>query len=251
MKNFLVIALLATAALVQGSGSNDSLYLAASKAYSDGNYELALEKYEQIADQGYAAPDLYYNMGNAAFRSNRLGYAVLYYNKALKLEPSHEEAAKNLAYVSRYKEDQLEQVPELFIRTWIRSLVGLFSVHTWAYLAILMFGILLVALLFYIFASRLAVKKAGFFTGLVVLLLFLISFTAALERNNEIVAPDHAVIVSPSVVVKSSPSLSGTDLFVLHEGTEITVTDQVGEWTEVRISDGRIGWIPGETFEII
>ncbi|MDT8430918.1 MAG: tetratricopeptide repeat protein [Bacteroidales bacterium] len=251
MRYYLVIMLLAIAMLVHGAESRDSLYLSASSAYSDGNYELALEKYEQIADQGYAAPDLYYNMGNAAFRSNRLGYAVLYYNKALKLDPSHEEAEKNLAYVSRYKEDQLEQVPELFIRTWVRSLVGLFSVQTWAYVAIFMFGILLVALLFYIFASRLAVKKAGFFTGLVTLLLFLISFTAALERNNEIVAPDQAVIVSPSVVVKSSPSLSGTDLFVLHEGTEITLTDQVGEWTEVRISDGRIGWVPSGTFEVI
>lgn len=251
MRDFVVIAFLAIAVLVQGAESRDSLYLAAGSAYSDGNYELALEKYEQVADQGYEAPDLYYNMGNAAFRSNRLGYAVLYYNKALKLDPTHEEAEKNLAYVSRYKEDQLEQVPELFIRTWISSLVGLFSVHTWAYLAIVMFGILLVALLFYIFASRLAVKKAGFFTGLAALMLFLVSFTAALERNNEIVAPDQAVIVSPSVVVKSSPSLSGTDLFVLHEGTEITVTDQVGEWTEVRISDGRIGWVPSATFEVI
>jgi hypothetical protein len=127
----------------------------------------------------------------------------------------------------------------------------MFSVQTWSYLAIALFGMLLVALLLYIFASRLGVKKAGFFSSLAALVLFLVSISAALNLNKEIVAPDQAVIVSPSVVVKSSPSLSGTYLFVLHEGTGITLTDQVGEWTEVRISDGRVGWVPGEAFEII
>jgi tetratricopeptide (TPR) repeat protein len=251
MRNILVIAFLATAVYVQGTADRDSLYIAAGEAYSEGNYELALDHYKHIVDQGYEAPDLYYNMGNAAFRSNRLGYAVLYYNKALKMDPTHEEAGKNLAYVSRYKEDQLEQVPELFIRTWARSVLGMFSVQTWSYLAIILFGILLVSLLFYIFASRLGVKKAGFFSSMAALVLFVISITAALELNSKIVAPDQAVIVSPSVVVKSSPSTSGTDLFVLHEGTGITVTDRVGEWTEVRISDGRIGWVPADAFGII
>lgn len=259
-REYLSIAFLMITMLLHGAESRDtsytaagidSLYDAASAAYSEGNFEAAFELYGQIVSQGYEAPDLYYNMGNAAFRSNRLGYAVLYYNKTLKLDPSHDEASRNLAYVDRYKEDQLEQVPEIFIRSWIRSVVGMFSVHTWSYLALILFGIFLSALLVYIFASRLAMKKAGFFTGLFVLVLFIISFPAAIDRNHEIVAPDEAIIVSPSVVVKSSPSMSGTDLFVLHEGTEISVTDHVGEWTEVRISDGRIGWVPAETFEII
>ncbi len=251
MKNYLAIVFLMCTVLLHGAGTRDSLFNAASDAYSESNYEVALDRYSEIVSRGYEAPDLYYNMGNAAFRSNRLGYAVLYYNKALKLDPAHEEAERNLAYVERYKEDQLEQVPELFIRSWIRSLVGMFSVQTWSMLAIILFGLLLFALLVYIFASRLALKKAGFFSALVALVLFLVSISAALDRNAEIVAPDQAVIVSPSVVVKSSPSVSGTDLFVLHEGTEITVTDQVGEWTEVHISDGRIGWVPTEAFEII
>lgn len=250
-RKYLAIAFLMITVLLNGAASRDSLYNAAGTAYSEGNFEAALAMYGQIHAQGYEAPDLYYNMGNAAFRSNKLGYAVLYYNKALKLDPAHEEAQKNLAYVSRYKEDQLEQVPELFIKTWVRSMVGLFSVQTWSYLAIILFGIFLVALLIYIFALRLSIKKAGFFTGLIVLVLFVISFFAALDRNHEIVAPDHAVVVAPSVVVKSSPSISGTDLFVLHEGTEINVTDHVGDWSEVRISDGRIGWVPADVFEII
>lgn len=248
---YLAIAFLMITALLHAEGNRDSLYNAAGTAYSEGNYESALEMYEQIVTKGYEAPDLYYNMGNAAFRSNRLGYAVLYYEKALKLDPAHEEASRNLAYVSRYKEDQLDEVPELFIRSWMRSIVGLFSVHAWSYLSIIFFGLLLLAVLVYIFAARLTFKKAGFFSALILLVLFVISFTAALDRNHEIIAPDQAIVVSPSVVVKSSPSTSGTDLFVLHEGTGISVTDHVGEWTEVRISDGRIGWVPAGTFEII
>ena len=124
-RKYLAIAFLMITVLLHGAASRDSLYNAAGTAYSEGNYEAALEMYGQIHAQGYEAPDLYYNMGNAAFRSNKLGYAVLYYNKALKLDPAHEEAQRNLAYVSRYKEDQLDQVPELFFKSWVRSMVGL------------------------------------------------------------------------------------------------------------------------------
>ena len=190
-------------------------------------------------------------MGNAAFRSNKLGYAVLYYHKALKLDPQHEKASRNLAYVSRYREDQLERVPEFFIKSWGRDLTGLFSVQVWSYLAIILFGFMLIAVVIYIFASRLAMKKAGFFSGLIILAMFIISLSAARYRHKEIVDPDQLVIVSPSVVVKSSPSLTGTDLFILHEGTEATLTDHLGNWSEIRISDGRIGWIPAEAFEVI
>ncbi len=250
MRKYLIISALFLFPLLYG-GSPDSLYTSAGNAYSEGRFEQALADYQSIVELGVTSADLYYNMGNAAFRSNKLGYAVLYYEKALKLDPSHEEAGKNLDYVSQYKEDQLEQVPELFIRTWIRLGYQLFSLRTWSTLALIFFALLLGSILIYIFSSRLSLKKTGFFTGLVTLLFFALSITAAIHRNTEMVAPDSAVIIMPSVVVKSSPSLSGTDLFVLHEGTQIRVDDHVGSWREIRISDGRVGWIPSDALAMI
>jgi len=236
---------------VSGIDKLDSLYEAAGEAYSEGNYEQALENYREINEAGYESADQYFNMGNASFRSNKLGYAILYYKKALKLEPGHEQAEKNLAYVSRYREDHLDQVPELFLRKWVSGAYSLFSLETWSYISILFFALLLTGLLFYVFSRQLTAKKAGFFTAVITLLLFVFSLSASVERHKEISAPGKAVIVDPSVVVKSSPSLSGTDLFVLHEGTEVTMQEHISGWTEIRISDGRVGWIPGGNMVVI
>ncbi len=251
MKYFLSISVLLLSVLLYGSTTADSLYIQAGKDYSEGRFEQALINYQGIVDSGYESPDLYYNMGNAAFRSNKLGFAVLYYEKALKLDPSHEESQKNLAHISRYKEDQLENVPELFIRKWIRSVYQLFSLKVWSYTAIVFFAIMLAGILIYIFSSVLALKKTGFFIGLTALILFILSLTAAANRHSEFVSPDSAIIINPSVVVKSTPSMSGTDLFVLHEGTKVRTDEHVSGWVEISISDGRIGWIPSESLAVI
>lgn len=251
MKHILTFILFFSLTLLHAANQPDSLYTTAGEAYTEGLFEQALLDYQAILDSGRESADLYYNMGNAAFRSNKLGYAVLYYKKALKMDPSHEEAGKNLEYVSHYLEDQLEQVPELFIRTWIRAVYQLFSLHTWSYLALVFFALILAGSLAYVFSGRLGLKKAGFFTGLIALLFFSLSLTAAIQRNEEIKNPSSAVIVSPSVVVKSSPSTTGTDLFILHEGTDVRLNDKVGEWTEVRISDGRVGWIPEKSVAVV
>jgi tetratricopeptide (TPR) repeat protein len=251
MRYYLSIPLLLFSMLLFGAGTTDSLYVSAGEAYTEGRFEKAMKTYSAIVGLGYESPDLYFNMGNAAFRSNELGFAVLYYEKALKLDPSHEESLKNLAYISRYRADQLESVPELFIRTWIRHIYQLFSLHTWSYIALAMFLFMLTGTLAYIFSSRLTVKKMGFFTGLLALILLVISITAASNRHSEFMAPDKAVIIHPSVVVKSTPSLSGTDLFVLHEGTKVRTDDRVSGWIEIAISDGRVGWIPEESLAVI
>lgn len=251
MKYFLSISALFLSLLLYGSSTTDSLYIQAGNDYSEGRFEQALITYQAIVDSGYESPDLYYNMGNAAFRSNKLGFAVLYYEKALKLDPSHDESQKNLAHISRYKEDQLESVPELFIRRWIRSVYQMFSLKVWSYTAIVLFAIMLAGILTYIFSSVLAVKKTGFSAGLAALILFVLSLTAAANRHSEFVSPDSAIIINPSVVVKSTPSLSGTDLFVLHEGTKIKTDERVSGWVEITITDGRVGWIPVESMAII
>ncbi len=250
MKKYLTISLMFIQLLLHAA-SADSVYMKASDAYASGNFEQSLLLYESIVVAGLESPELYYNMGNAAFRSNKLGYAVLYFEKALKLDPGYDDARKNLEYVSIYKEDQLEVVPEFFIRSWTKALFQLFSLKTWSYFSLFLFFLMLTGTLVYIFSVRQRIKKAGFFTGITAVLLFFISMSAAINQNSLMIHPENAVITIPSVVVKSSPSLSGTDLFVLHEGTLLKLDDEVGDWIEIKISDGRVGWIPGGSYEII
>jgi tetratricopeptide (TPR) repeat protein len=231
--------------------NTDSLFQTANGLYQEGSYELALNAYRAISDEGYESADLYYNMGNAAYRSNNIGHAILYYEKALKLDPSHEDARHNLEFVSRYRVDTFEPVPELFLRNWVRSLVRALSERTWSILAILLFLLILGCMLIYLFSHRLGLKKAGFFTALFGVLLFSVAFAAALARHRNIVNPESGVITAPSVTVRSSPSETGTELFILHEGTKVRVNEEVSGWQNIRVVDGREGWIGTGDFESI
>ncbi len=231
--------------------AGDSLFTEANLHYQEGNYEQALQAYQQINQEGLESADLYYNMGNAAFRSNSIGYAILYYEKALKMDPGHDDARHNLEFVSRYRVDAFEEVPELFIRTWIRALVSTLSERNWSLLAFLLFSLFLAGLVIYLFSRRLALKKAGFFAALLALLLFAVAFSSALSRHHHIVRPGEGIVTVPTVVVRSSPSETGTELFVLHEGTRIKVNEAVSGWQNIRVVDGREGWIAVTDFENI
>lgn len=229
----------------------DSLYQLAGSFYQQGQYEPALESYNAVILSGMESSDLYYNMGNAAYRSNSIGHAILYYEKALKLEPTHEDAIHNLDFVSRYRLDAFEEVPVLFLGAWITGFVQLFPEHTWSILALLFFTIFLGSLLIYLFSRHLIIKKSGFISALVAILLFVITVFPALSRHRDIVNPDSGIILAPSVVVRSSPSESGTELFILHEGTKIKVNEEVSGWQNIRVIDGREGWIMAADFESI
>ena len=229
----------------------DSLYLVANSLYQQGQYEPALEQYNAVILSGKESADLYYNMGNAAYRSNSIGHSILYYEKALKLEPSHEDALHNLDFVSRYRLDTFEQVPVLFLGAWITGFVQLFPEQIWSILALLFFIFTLAGLLIYLFSRRMLLKKSAFISGLVALLMFVITLFAALSRHRDIVNPDTAIILAPSVVVRSSPSESGTELFILHEGTKVKVNEEVSGWQNIKVIDGREGWILADDFEAI
>jgi len=239
------------AALNQEDISVDSLFSKANELYQEGDYEPALEVYNSIILGGFESADLYYNMGNAAYRSNSIGHAILYYEKALKLEPAHEDAIHNLEFVSRYRLDTFEVVPVLFLGTWVKWIIQLFPEKTWSILALLFFVVILAGLLVYLFSRKIAIKKTGFISALVALLLFVMTLTSALSRYRDIMNPDSGIILAPSVIVHSSPSESGTELFVLHEGTRIEMNEEISGWQNIRVPDGREGWIISGSFEPI
>lgn len=231
--------------------SSDSLYQVAIKLYEEGQYEAALDSWQEIVESGFESPELYYNMGNAAFRSNSIGYAALYYEKALKLDPSLEDAENNLEFLSRYTSDAFEEVPEFFLRTWKNRAVSALPEKVWSLLALIGFIFTLTFLLLYIFTRGLALKKVSFFASLAGLVFTIFTLSSALSSFREITEPESGIIISPSVIVKSSPSETGTELFILHEGTKVNVKEEVSGWFNIRIIDGREGWIRSGDFGII
>ena len=257
IKKLHIIAMLSALAVQVAANSDslainaDSLFLEANKLYENGSFEDALERYALIVSAGSESSQLYYNMGNAAFRSNNIGHAILYYEKTLKLEPAHEDAIHNLKYVSQYRVDAFDPVPEFFVRSWMRGLASSLSENTWSLLAILLFSLSLASIILYLFAKSLGVKKTGFTLALIGLILFGLTLSIAVNHHRSIIDPEAAIILSPSVVVRSSPSDTGTELFILHEGTRVQINEEVSGWRNIRVDDGREGWIPARDFESI
>jgi tetratricopeptide (TPR) repeat protein len=233
------------------SNNPDELWQIANTAYNAGNYALAEECYTRIVEQGLHSAALYYNLANAHFKQDELGKAMLYYNRALRLRPNDEDIRHNLEYAEQSTKDSIEEIPEFFLKTWIKSLRGALSCTAWSILSLLMLVAALVCGLLYLLAQRLSLRKIGFYLMAVTALLFVVTTAFAWSERNMLVERSEAIIMNSAVSIKSSPDRSATELFVLHEGTKVTIGETIDGWAEVRIADGRKGWIEQERIERI
>lgn len=216
---------------------------AANKAYQEADYKRAETLYRAILEQGMHSAKLYYNLANTLFKQEKLGEAILYYNKALRLSPADEDVRHNLEYAENSTKDSIEQIPEFFLFAWIRAVRNLMSCDGWTIFSLVILVIGLAAALFYLLAQRISTRKAGFYVMVLAALLFLVATLFANYERKAIVNHNEAIVMSSAVSVKSSPDRAATELFVLHEGTKLSIGERMDGWVEVRIADGRKGWI--------
>ncbi|MBO8444153.1 MAG: BatD family protein [Bacteroidetes bacterium] len=245
----LVIPFSASAA---GDAYIDSLWTNATAAYSEGRWADAIDGYTSVAKSGLESAALYCNIGSAYFKAEDYPHAILYYERALKLDPSYSDARYNLEVVSGFIQDRIDPVPEFVLKTWAKSVCYILDSDAWAALFIvflLLAGLMTVVLLL---SARTAWKRTGFFSGIVFLLLAVASISFSLWQKNDYMSADRAVVMRPVTSVKSSPSdEASTDLFILHEGTAVRILDAVGDWNNIELADGRQGWILSEDIEVI
>ena len=223
----------------------------ADSAYAAGHYQKAVAIYEQLLNQG-ASADLYYNLGNAYYRSENITRAVLNYERALLLSPGDRDIRFNLQLARSKTIDKIVPESEMFFVTWYHSLVNLMSVDGWAMTAIVSLALLIVLFLIYLFSEQVWLRKVGFFGGFALLLVFVLSNIFANAQKQELLHRKGAIVVASSVAVKSTPARNGTDLFILHEGTKVVITDgSMKDWKEIRLADGKEGWIESKKIELI
>ena len=223
----------------------------ADSAYAQGHYQQAIKAYEQLLKNGVNA-DIYYNLGNAYYRTDDITRAVLNYERALLLSPGDADIRFNLQMARSKTIDKVTPESELFFITWYRSLVNTMSVDGWARTAVFALALAIVLVLVYLFASRLWLRKVGFFGALVLLLVFVVSNVFAYAQKQALTERKGAIIMESAVSVKSTPAKNGTDLFILHEGTKVTITDNgMRDWKEVRVADGKEGWVETKQIEMI
>ena len=218
-------------------------------AYSEGRWQDAADSWMQIAGSGQESASLYYNIGNACFKQGDKAHAILWYERALKVDPSYDDARVNLEFVRSQIQDRIEEVPEFFLEAWGRKMCWTLSSNVWAVICLILFGGALACLLLFLL-SRGGRRKLGFFLGLALLLCSLLSLDFAFWQRSDALKHDTAVVTEAVSEVKSSPG-SGVSLFVLHEGTKVKILETVGGWNNIELSDGRQGWMPASNITVI
>lgn len=224
----------------------------ADSAYATSDYATAIHIYEQLlATEGEAA-SIYYNLGNAYFKANNIARSILNYERALLLEPSNGDIAFNLELARSKAVDKNTVISELFFVRWFREFSSILSVDAWAKCGILCFIILILCLTLFIFNKKRKTKKIIFTFALLSLLCCVCANVIASGQTAKLKHRENAIIMEPSVTVRSTPSVNGTELFVLHEGKKVKIKDDsMKAWKEIEIEDGNIGWLPAESIERI
>jgi len=233
------------------SQNNDILAARARKAYDASQFPQALQLYEKILNSGNESAVLYYNLGNAYFRNNEIPSAILYYEKALKLEPNLENIRHNLKIANTRITDKVEVVPELFFKRWWKAFLDILGIDQAGITLILLLTLALFSTAIYLVSNSIGVRKVAFWSGLSLFILLFIALFATLEKEHQLNFHHEAIVFNPTVTVKSSPDLSSTDIFVIHEGIKVELLDQIGEWQEIRIANGSIGWIKSSDIKLI
>ena len=218
------------------------LFSQANAQYAEGNYAEAAAQYEQVIAEQPSA-EAYYNLGNAYFKQGELAQAILAYERALRIEPSYKDAKHNLLFAQSRIVDNIEDTQSFFLSNWLKAIRNALTQQTWMILSIELFICMLIGFFLFAFSQTVWVRKTAFYTSLVALL---ISFGACINAgslHHRDTARAEAIITQGIVNAKSSPDRSGTDLFTVHEGTKVVITETIGDWCCIHVGN-YIGWMP-------
>ena len=251
MKRHIFVLFLAFASVLMQAATPSETKILADSAYARADYETAVKLYSQLAEQNPTS-DVCYNLGCAYYRIDDIAHSVLWFERALKLDPSDKDVLTNLEMARTKTIDKIIPQHEFILFTYFRSMTNWFSLRTWTVVALLSFVLTLVLLLLFWASDSLFVRKVAFSSAVLLLLVCVLSNVCALHQRQFKQTHTSGIITTPAVTVKSTPADNGNDLFVLHEGSKVEILDSsLKEWCEVSIADGKIGWIPKTSFDLI
>ena len=224
----------------------------ADSAYIQGDYLTAISIYESIIENQGSNATLYMNLGNCWLKRDDIAKAILCYERAYLIDPSDPDVRFNLELARTKTVDKVNPVNQLFIVVWFKKLLAVLDVNGWAVLTVILFAAAMLMVGILLFSKKRGIRKISFSFGVFFLLLSILSFIFATTQMGNLRNRDTAIIMSPSVTVKSTPSSGGTDLFIIHEGRKVQILDSsMKEWVEIRLEDGNTGWVPVNVMEII
>jgi tetratricopeptide (TPR) repeat protein len=249
MKPFfiLIAVLFATVSL---SAQTNTLQQA-NEAYSQGDFQAAAGLYEETLKTTGESATVCYNLGNSYYKLNKIAPSILNYERALLLEPGNKDIRFNLEIAKLKAVDRIEPVGEFFLTEWFFAVQNTLSTDAWSYFSITCFLLLIAGLFLFFFSRRIFLKKLGFYAGVVLVVWVIFGNCFAYNQKKKLAQRNTAIIFAPTTTIKSSPDNSGTDLFILHEGTKVELKSKLGDWNEIETADGNVGWIKRSEMEVI
>jgi tetratricopeptide (TPR) repeat protein len=245
MKRLYLILAISALSLATFAADWDS----ANQLYAEGNYADAAEQYRAILEETPRA-EVYYNLGNAEFKQGEIARAILAYERALRLKPNYPDCKHNLQFAQAKIIDNIEDNHRFFLAQWAEAFRNLLSEATWFQLSVVLFFCFLICAFLFAFGRSIALRKTGFHLAWITLLCSVVMLCCAASLHHRDTAREEAIIVQGIVNAKSSPDKSGTDLFILHEGTKVWVGETVNGWCNIHVGDN-IGWITNSALERI
>lgn len=231
--------------------AQESTLKEAEEAYAKEDYTQAIELYESVLKSYGESAMVYYNLGNAYYKAGKVAPAILNYERSLLLNPGDSDTRFNLQVARQKTVDKIEPIGEFFLTRWIGTVEDVYSADGWAKWGVASFLLFIGCLVLFFFSKWIRLKKIGFFAGICFLLISLVANLFADSQQDKLLHRADAIVFASTVTVKSSPDASGTDLFILHEGTKVTIKSTLGEWSEIQLEDGNVGWMPSKEIEQI
>lgn len=223
----------------------------ADSAYIRNDFTTAIQIYEMILRTGESA-DIYYNLGNSYYKIGDIAKAILNYERALILKPANKDIRSNLEIARAKTVDKVTDVPELFFITWLKSITNSMGIQSWAIIAISFFLLFIVSIYFFFFSTKIVARKTFFILALFFLVFCVIANISAAFQRRIRLNRMNAIIISPSVTIRSTPNDNGTSLFILHEGRKVFIKDDsMKDWKEIQLEDGNVGWVKKNDLEVI
>lgn len=233
------------------TAQSSSSFEQANESYDKKDYKRAIKDYESILSKGEESKALYHNLGNSYYKENKLGKAILNYERALLLDPDDENTLFNLAVANHKVKGEIDPVPPFFLKSWWDSARGALGANLWGIIGMLMFWAGFGGLSLWQLGKDRVQKKKGFVGGISLLILSLLPLALAwsdyqYQRNS-----NEGVLVTTSAILKSGADENSREIRSIHEGTKLELLDQINVWHKVRLANGETGWLPEGSFEEI
>jgi len=240
---YILTLLLSTFTIAQ----NNELFSKGNGLYNDGKYQDAINIYERILDSKNHSAELYFNLANAYYKMNRIAPSVYYYEKALQLSPNDQDVKNNIAFAKNMTIDAIEVIPEIGFSKIMNSIINRFSFDAWALFSIVFVVLFVILFLAYHFSYSTNRKRLAFLSSNLSLFLGLIALIFAFQKYDYDQKDKPAIVFAQESEIKSEPNLRSEIAFKLHEGTKVQVIEIYNEnWTKIKLTDGKTGWIPSQ-----